>query len=164
MGASVALQFLSMKIASLSPVLLYGFGMDTTDAFSTDDHTTQVRNISQPRSAPPTVSSIPCLSPWRSRITGNIAIRAFQKIEGMLQLHHEALAMPPSSALSRPPFEAVANSTHATASSPRSYELHGGGASISFPQVCLLFPCPLPLYHMVVVQGSAPEYRLLYRD
>lgn len=157
-----------MKIASLSPVL-YGFGMDTTDAFSTDDHTTQVRNISQPRSAPPTVSSIPCLSPWRSRITGNIAIRAFQKIEGMLQLHHEALAMPPSSALSRPPFEAVANSTHATASSPRSYdELHGdgggGGAGISFPQVCLLFPCPLPLYHMVVVQGSAPEYRLLYRD
>lgn len=95
-------EFLSMKIASLSPVL-YGFGLDTTDAFSTDDHTTQ-------------------------------------KIEGMLQLHHEALAMPPSSALSRPPFEAIADSTHATASasSPRSYELHGdgggGGASISFPQ------------------------------
>ncbi|ONM22818.1 Transcription factor bHLH137 [Zea mays] len=93
-------EFLSMKIASLSPVL-YGFGMDTTDAFSTD-HTTQ-------------------------------------KIEGMLQLHHEALAVP-SSALSRPPFEAIADSTHATASasSPRSYELHGdgggGGASISFPQ------------------------------
>jgi hypothetical protein len=78
------------------------------------------------------------------------AIHAFQKIEGMLQLHHEALAVP-SSALSRPPFEAIADSTHATASasSPRSYELHGdgggGGASISFPQVCLLFPCPLPL-------------------
>lgn len=104
------------------------------------------------------------MSPLRSRITGNIAIHAFQKIEGMLQLHHEALGMPPSSALSRPPFEAIADSTHATASSPRSYELHGGGASISFPQVCLLFPCPLPLYHMAVVQGSAPEYRLLYRD
>ncbi|XP_021308564.1 transcription factor bHLH137 isoform X1 [Sorghum bicolor] len=112
-------EFLSMRIASLSPVL-YGFGMDT-DAFS--DHT-QVCNTSQYR---------PCLLhpllSWRSQ-NHKLPIHVFQKIEGML--HHEALGMP-SSVLNRPPSETHMD-THNSTSSP-SYEVHGdGGTSISFPQ------------------------------
>jgi hypothetical protein len=127
-----------MRIASLSPVL-YGFGMDSSDAFS--DLITQVCNTRTPHntiSAVPLVFSIfPLLAPsWRSQNHRlPIPTHVSQKIEGMI--HHEAFAMPSSSVLDGTPSEALVD-THTSSSSP-SYEVHGDGgtASVSFPQVCL---------------------------
>uniref|UniRef100_A0A0A9D511 Uncharacterized protein n=1 Tax=Arundo donax TaxID=35708 RepID=A0A0A9D511_ARUDO len=54
-----------------------------------------------------------------------------QKIEGML--HHEALAAMSTSVVNRAPSQAIMDPNTST-SSPSSYEVHGDGCGISFPQ------------------------------
>lgn len=117
------MQFLSMRIASLSPVL-YGFGMDS-DAFC--DHT-QVWSFSKLIAKliiPPLVKEF---------AISLLPIFLFQKIEGTL--HHEALLMP-ASVLNRAPNQAIMDTNTSTSSA--SYEVHGDGG-ISFHQVRLVFP------------------------